>query len=70
MDTNERLAVLETNTGNIKDDVQEIKDVLNEHVKRDDLLDKRFASKWVEYIVTTLIIGGALALFGVFIQKI
>ena len=70
MDTNERLAVLETNTGNIKDDVQEIKDVLNEHVKRDDLLDKRFASKWVEYIVTTLIIGGALALFGVFIHKI
>jgi len=61
METSERLASVETNIENIKEDVKEIKSLLNDQVKQQDrkfdILDKKFANKWVEKIVVALLIA-------------
>jgi hypothetical protein len=62
---NERMARVETNIENIKEDVQEIKAMLNDHVtweedKYSDL-DKKYAPKWVQTTLITLLIGLALS---------
>ena len=59
----ERLAVIETEISGLKDDVQEIKTMLKEHVdwetNKYENLKKDFAAKWVESISVAII--GAVA---------
>jgi len=61
---NERMARVETNINNIKEDVQEIKTMLTDHVLREDQkykdLDKKYAPKWVERTLITLLLGIAI----------
>ena len=58
---NERMARVETNIDNIKEDVSEIKEMLTDHVhretKRFDDMDKKFAAKWVQPAFVSLLIG-------------
>jgi len=60
MDINERLAKVETNISNIKEDIKEIKTMLNEQAKwqQEKLkeMDNKYASKWVEKILIPMII--------------
>ncbi len=67
---NERLAKVETNIENIKEDVTEIKDMLNTHVlweeKKYSEMERRYASKWVEKVligVILLAVGAVISLF-------
>ena len=60
MTNNERLASVETNITNIKEDISEIKDLLNKQIKQGNKMysniDKRYAAKWVEKIVIASIV--------------
>ena len=71
---NERMARVETNIENIKEDIIEIKNLLTEHVvwenEKYDEMDKKFSAKWVEKVVIGLIVGGALAGIGVLLNHL
>ena len=60
MTNNERLASVETNITNIKEDIGEIKKLLNEQIKQGNKIysniDKRYAAKWVEKLVIASIV--------------
>lgn len=71
---NERMARVETNIENIKEQIGEIKQMLIEHVSWEndkyDEMDKKFAPKWIEKFVIALIVGGGVTLFGVLISMV
>ena len=71
---NERMARVETNIENIKEDIIEIKNMLSDHViwesEKYDEMDKKFSAKWVEKVVIGLIVGGALAGIGVLLNHL
>ena len=71
---NERMARVETNIENIKEDIIEIKNLLTEHVlwenEKYDEMDKKFSAKWVEKVVIGLIVGGALAGIGILLNHL
>ena len=95
-DNNIKIAKLEEIVGNVSKGVDEIKDVLKEHIvldneyhekindkfdafdekinkkfdKLDTKLDKRYANKWVEGVVKTLIGAGITTIFGLFLYYI
>lgn len=61
----ERMARVETNIDNIKEDVSEIKKMLEKHIdseiERYEDMNKRFAPKWVQPTLVTLLVSVALA---------
>jgi hypothetical protein len=71
---NERMARVETNIENIKEQIGEIKEMLTDHVNWEsdkyEEMDKKFAPKWIEKFVIALIVGGGVTLFGVLISII
>ena len=70
METSERLASVETNIENIKEDVKEIKDLLNDQMKwqekRFKELDRKYANKWVEKILIPVIVLALATLISLF----
>ncbi len=70
METSERLASVETNIENIKEDVKEIKDLLNDQMKwqekRFKELDRKYANKWVEKILIPVIVLSLATLISLF----
>ncbi len=70
METSERLASVETNIENIKEDVKDIKDLLNDQMKwqekRFKELDRKYANKWVEKILIPVIVLALATLISLF----
>ncbi len=68
----ERMAVIENDIGNIKDDINEIKTSLKDHIAREDEkfdnFGKSFAGKWIEkgfwVIITALIVMAISIIMG------
>ena len=60
MTQSERLASVETNITNIKEDISEIKNLLNKQITQTNKMyaniDKRYAAKWVEKLVIASIV--------------
>jgi len=71
---NERMARVETNIENIKEQVGEIKQMLTDHVNWEndkyDEMDKKFAPKWIEKFVIALIVGGGVTGLGILITHL
>lgn len=71
---NERMARVETNIENIKEQITEIKNMLIDHVDWEsdkyEEMDKKFAPKWIEKFVIALIVGSGVTLFGVLISMV
>lgn len=61
----ERMACVETNIDNIKEDVAEIKIMMTNQMSRESKrfedMDKKFAAKWVQPSFVTLLIGIVIA---------
>lgn len=72
--TKERLAVIETEIKEIKNDVADIKKALTDHAKWEEekysTLKEEFASKWVERLTIAITTGFVLAIIGLVLGKI
>ncbi len=70
MEMAERLAKVETHISNIKEDVKDIKSLLNEQkqwqIQTAKEMDRKYANKWVEKVLISMLVLALATLFNYF----